>query len=52
MTPLRGLGPVAVLLPVKAFGEAKRRLAPALDPADRAALERAAEVLERLLEDR
>lgn len=30
----------AVLVPVKAFGEAKRRLSPALDPADRAALSR------------
>jgi 2-phospho-L-lactate guanylyltransferase len=30
----------AVLVPVKAFGEAKRRLMPALDPADRAALTR------------
>ena len=39
--PLTGLGPVAVLLPVKAFGEAKRRLAPALDPPARAALAQA-----------
>ncbi len=31
---------VAVLLPVKAFRHAKRRLAPALDPHDRAALAR------------
>jgi 2-phospho-L-lactate guanylyltransferase len=38
---LTGLGPVAVLLPVKAFGEAKRRLAPALDPVARAALAQA-----------
>ena len=38
---LGGLGPVAVLLPVKAFGEAKRRLAPALDPPARAALAQA-----------
>lgn len=30
----------AVLVPVKAFGEAKRRLSPALAPADRAALSR------------
>lgn len=35
------IGSVAVLLPVKAFGEAKLRLAPALDPARRAALARA-----------
>jgi 2-phospho-L-lactate guanylyltransferase len=35
------LGPVAVLLPVKAFGEAKLRLAPALDPPHRAELARA-----------
>lgn len=35
------LGPVAVLVPVKAFGEAKLRLAPALDPSRRAALARA-----------
>ena len=39
--PLVGLGPVAVLLPVKSFREAKLRLAPALDPADRAELARA-----------
>jgi 2-phospho-L-lactate guanylyltransferase len=43
--PVRGgqaeLGPVAVLLPVKAFTEAKLRLAPALDPPHRAALARA-----------
>jgi 2-phospho-L-lactate guanylyltransferase len=40
--PLRAeLGPVAVLLPVKSFTEAKLRLAPALDPARRAALARA-----------
>jgi 2-phospho-L-lactate guanylyltransferase len=38
---LHGLGPVAVLVPVKAFGEAKLRLAPALDPAHRAELARA-----------
>lgn len=38
---LRGLGPLAVLLPVKAFNEAKRRLAPALDSPARAALARA-----------
>ncbi len=42
MTPaLARFGPVAVLLPVKAFGEAKLRLAPALDPARRAGLARA-----------
>jgi 2-phospho-L-lactate guanylyltransferase len=35
------LGPVAVLVPVKSFSEAKLRLAPALDPARRAALARA-----------
>ena len=38
---LAGFGPVAVLVPVKSFGEAKLRLAPALDPADRAELARA-----------
>jgi 2-phospho-L-lactate guanylyltransferase len=37
--PLR-LGPTAVLVPVKAFAEAKRRLAPALAPAERTALAR------------
>ena len=41
MSALAGFGPVAVLLPVKSFGEAKLRLAPALDPAHRAALARA-----------
>jgi 2-phospho-L-lactate/phosphoenolpyruvate guanylyltransferase len=35
-----GLGPVAVLLPVKSFSEAKLRLAPALPPAARRALAR------------
>jgi len=35
------LGPLAVLLPVKSFGEAKRRLAPALEPGARARLARA-----------
>lgn len=35
------LGPVAVLVPVKAFSEAKLRLAPALPPAGRAELARA-----------
>lgn len=35
------LGPVAVLVPVKAFDDAKVRLAPALGPAERAALARA-----------
>ena len=34
------MGPLAVLLPVKAFHEAKLRLAPALDPAERARLAR------------
>jgi 2-phospho-L-lactate guanylyltransferase len=34
------MGPVAVLLPVKAFAEAKLRLAPALDPAQRRVLAR------------
>ncbi len=34
------LGPVAVLIPVKAFAEAKLRLAPALSPQRRAALAR------------
>ncbi|MCC5951171.1 MAG: 2-phospho-L-lactate guanylyltransferase [Acidimicrobiia bacterium] len=38
MTPS---GPVAALIPVKAFGEAKRRLAPALDVRARARLARA-----------
>ena len=38
---LARFGPVAVLLPVKSFREAKLRLAPALDPADRAELARA-----------
>ncbi len=35
------MGPVAVLLPVKAFSDAKLRLASALDPAQRRALARA-----------
>jgi len=34
------MGPVAVLLPVKAFADAKVRLAPALDPTQRRALAR------------
>ena len=34
------MGPVAVLIPVKAFGDAKLRLAPALDGDERAALAR------------
>lgn len=34
------LGPIAVLVPVKAFAEAKVRLAPALPPAEREALAR------------
>jgi 2-phospho-L-lactate guanylyltransferase len=37
---LRAMGRVAVLVPVKAFGEAKVRLAPALDAPARAALAR------------
>lgn len=36
-----GIGPVAVVVPVKSFGQAKLRLAPAVDPAGRAALARA-----------
>jgi 2-phospho-L-lactate guanylyltransferase len=36
-----GMGPVAVLVPVKAFADAKLRLAPALDPGQRRALARA-----------
>lgn len=36
-----GLGPIAVLLPVKSFADAKLRLAPALDPAARRELARA-----------
>ena len=40
MTGFR-LGPLAVLVPVKSFGEAKLRLAPALDSAHRAELARA-----------
>ncbi|MHB1536154.1 MAG: 2-phospho-L-lactate guanylyltransferase [Acidimicrobiales bacterium] len=43
----RWLGPVAVLVPVKAFGQAKLRLAPALSPPQRAALARA--MAERVL---
>jgi 2-phospho-L-lactate guanylyltransferase len=38
--PAAWLGPVAVLVPVKAFAEAKVRLAPALGPAEREALAR------------
>ncbi|HWI05868.1 MAG TPA: 2-phospho-L-lactate guanylyltransferase [Acidimicrobiales bacterium] len=41
MTSLAKFGPVAVLVPVKTFSEAKLRLAPALDPAHRAELARA-----------
>ena len=41
MTSLASFGPVAVLVPVKTFSEAKLRLAPALDPAHGAALARA-----------
>src|SRR5436305_6290940 len=40
-TAMSIFGPVAVLLPVKSFAEAKLRLAPALDPGRRAALARA-----------
>lgn len=40
-TPAAGfMGPTAVLVPVKAFSEAKLRLAPALSPSDRAVLAR------------
>ncbi len=39
--PGASIGPIAVLVPVKAFGEAKLRLAPALDPPARAELARA-----------
>jgi 2-phospho-L-lactate guanylyltransferase len=41
LTSLASFGPVAVLVPVKTFSEAKLRLAPALDPAHRAELARA-----------
>jgi len=40
-TPPLAIGPLAVLVPVKSFDEAKRRLAPALEPAERARLARA-----------
>jgi 2-phospho-L-lactate guanylyltransferase len=40
MTGLSRVGPVAVLVPVKAFDNAKVRLAPALPPAARSALAR------------
>jgi 2-phospho-L-lactate/phosphoenolpyruvate guanylyltransferase len=40
-SPPLAIGPLAVLVPVKSFGEAKRRLAPALEPAERARLARA-----------
>lgn len=39
--PTVSVGPLAVLVPVKSFGEAKLRLAPALAPVERAALARA-----------
>jgi 2-phospho-L-lactate guanylyltransferase len=42
-----GLGPVVVLVPVKAFADAKVRLAPAMPPARRAALAQA--MAERVL---
>jgi 2-phospho-L-lactate guanylyltransferase len=42
-----GLGPVAVLVPVKSFGDAKLRLAPALSPERRAHLAR--EMAERVV---
>ena len=38
--PTLRLGPAAVLIPVKAFGQAKVRLSPALPPAERVALVR------------
>ncbi|HVM15492.1 MAG TPA: hypothetical protein VM287_14350, partial [Egibacteraceae bacterium] len=38
---LASFGPVAVLVPVKSFGEAKARLSPALDAPHRAELARA-----------
>lgn len=41
MTNDLGMGPVAVLIPVKAFTEAKLRLAPALGPGERRVLARA-----------
>jgi 2-phospho-L-lactate/phosphoenolpyruvate guanylyltransferase len=41
VTEAVSVGPLAVLVPVKAFGEAKLRLAPALGAAERAALARA-----------
>jgi 2-phospho-L-lactate guanylyltransferase len=41
MTGVGVIGPIAVLVPVKAFAHAKERLAPALPPAERAALARA-----------
>ncbi len=40
-SPSLAIGPLAVLLPVKSFDEAKRRLAPALTPSERARLARA-----------
>ncbi|MEA2702817.1 MAG: 2-phospho-L-lactate/phosphoenolpyruvate guanylyltransferase [Actinomycetota bacterium] len=41
MTPAVSVGPLAVLVPVKSFSEAKLRLAPALSAVQRAALARA-----------
>jgi 2-phospho-L-lactate guanylyltransferase len=41
MSDVGVIGPIAVLVPVKAFAQAKERLAPALPPAERAALAQA-----------
>jgi 2-phospho-L-lactate guanylyltransferase len=45
---LGAVGPIAVLVPIKAFTQAKARLAPALPPAERAALAR--EMAEHVLD--